>query len=680
MIAPVAKKIPEQLPGLGEPRIDPYYWMKNREDPRVIEHLREENAYTGEVLKDVKKLREKLYDEITGRIKKQDESVPFSDNGYYYYHRFREGYEYPLHCRKKGSLDAPEEIMLDVNRMARGHDYIHVTGLSVSGDNRYLAYGVDTLGRRKYTICIKDLFTGKVLSDHIPVTTGYAAWSAGNRIFFYTVKDENTLRPFRICRHRIGRDVNSDPVVYEESDETFHTHAYKTKSRNYIMIVSSGTLSDEYRFLDAGNPHGDFRIIQPRRKKLEYSPHHFGDAFYIVTNNKAKNFRLMKTPVHSPSMDNWTEVIPHRKNVLLRDIEIFSDYLVVSERKSGLTGLQIIRWDDGNSHHLDFGEEVYVAGISTNRETDTRFLRYSYSSLTTPNSILDYNMETREKTLRKQQEIIGDFRPDDYESRRIYATARDGRKVPVSMVYRKGMKLNGKNPLLLHAYGSYGITIEPYFSSVRLSLLDRGFIFAIAHVRGGQIYGRQWYEDGKLLNKKNTFHDFIDCSRFLIQENYTRPDRLVAMGGSAGGLLIGAVLNMRPDLYRGAIAAVPFVDVVTTMLDRSIPLTTSEYDEWGNPEDPRYYEYMLSYSPYDNVRKTEYPAILVTAGLHDSQVQYWEPAKWVAKLREMNRGKQPILLHTNMDAGHGGVSGRFRKYRETALEYAFILKLLGRTR
>jgi len=674
---PVAKKIPMELTAHGHTRIDDYYWLNQRDNPEVIAYLEAENAYTEAVLAHTKDLQEKLYNEIVDRIQKTDMSVPYRDNGYYYYTRYVEGGEYPIYCRKKGSLEAEEEILLDVNRMAEGHDYYHVAGFSISPDNRWMAYGVDTVSRRKYTIHFKDLTTGEILDEQIPTTSGRAAWANDNRTVFYTLKDETTLRPYRVIRHVLGTDVTEDDEVFVETDETFDTTVYKTKSKQYIMIASYQTLSTEYRFLDADHPQGSFRIIQPRERNLEYSVDHFGDKFYIVTNLDAKNFRLMETPVDQPTKENWKELLPHRADVLLEGIEIFKDFLVVEERREGLRQIRVIRWDDGSEHYLDFGEEAYAASVSVNPEFDTSLLRYSYSSLTTPPSVYDYNMETREKTLRKRQKVGGGFDPENYLVERLYAPAGDGTPVPISLVYRKGLQKNGDTPLLLYGYGSYGSSVDPRFNSAVLSLLDRGFVYAIAHIRGGSEMGRDWYEQGKLLHKKNTFTDFIDCAEFLIDQKYTNPGKLFARGGSAGGLLMGAVVNMRPDLWKGIIAHVPWVDVITTMLDPSIPLTTSEYDEWGDPNQKEYYDYMLSYSPYDNVEAKDYPAMLVTTGLHDSQVQYFEPAKWVAKLRALKTDDNPLIFHINMEAGHGGVSGRFRRFRETALEYAFILDQLG---
>jgi oligopeptidase B len=678
MEPPVAAKKPKALTIHGDTRIDNYYWLRERENPEVIAYLEAENAYREAVMKPEEALQEKLFNEMVGRIKQDDASVPYRENGYYYYTRYEEGREYPIYCRKKGSPDAEEEILADVNEMAAGYDYYQVGGLSVSPDNRYLAMGIDTLSRRKYTIRIKDLSTGEMLEDKIPLTTGGSAWASDSKTLFYTLKDDLTLRSKAIFRHTRGTDAALDVPVFEEEDETFSTEVYESKSKEYIIIASFSTLSTEFRFLPSDHPEGEFRIIQPRERGLEYSISHFGDYFYIITNLDATNFRLMRTPVSRTGKENWEEVIGHRKDVFLEGIEIFRKYLVVEERKEGLIRLRVIPWEGGAEHYIDMGEEVYTAAISVNPEFDTDVLRFSYTSLTTPNSTYDYNLSTREKKLMKQEEVVGsDFDPAHYEAKRIYAIADDGSKIPMSIVYRKGTALNGSNPTLLYGYGSYGITMDPRFSSARLSLLDRGFVYAIAHIRGSQVYGRPWYEDGKLLHKMNTFTDFNDCAEQLIKAGYTSPEHLYAMGGSAGGLLMGAVINLQPELYHGVVAAVPFVDVVTTMLDEDIPLTTGEYDEWGNPNEEVYYRYMLSYSPYDQVKAMEYPNLLVTTGLHDSQVQYWEPAKWVAKLREMKTDDHLLLLYCNMETGHGGASGRFEHLKETAMEYTFLLYLEG---
>jgi oligopeptidase B len=674
---PVAEKIKKELTANGQTRVDYYYWLRERQNPKVIDYLKAENEYLKTVMKSTEIFQEALYNEIVGRIKQTDMSVPYRSEGYYYYTRFEEGKEYPVYCRKKGNLEAAEEVLLNVNEMAEGQPYFQVAGFTVSSDNNLIAYGVDNVSRRLYTMHFKNLASAETFADEIPNTIGQAAWANDNKTVFYTLKDTTTLRPYKIMKHVLGTDISADKEVFVETDETFETMVYKSKSKKLLIIASESTLSTEYRYLDADKPDREFKVIQPRERDLEYHVEHFKDKFYIRTNYQAKNFRLMETPLEKTTKENWTEVIPHRGDILFEGFEIFDNFLVAEERKSGLTQLRVISWKDKEEHNLDFGEETYTASIGFNPEFKTDWLRYDYSSLTTPNSTYDYNMAIKEKKLLKQQEVLGGFNPDNYHAERLYAIASDGVKVPISLVYKKGIQKNGNNLLILYGYGSYGASIDPSFSSVRLSLLDRGFIYAIAHIRGGQEMGRAWYEDGKLLKKKNTFTDFIACAEHLIAEKYTRPEKLFAMGGSAGGLLMGAVVNMRPDLFRGVIAAVPFVDVITTMLDPSIPLTTSEYDEWGNPNNKEYYDYMLSYSPYDNIEAKAYPALFVTTGLHDSQVQYWEPAKWVAKLRALKADKNPLLLYTNMEAGHGGASGRFRRYRETAMEYAFIFDIVG---
>lgn len=691
MKPPVAEKVPHELKMHGDTRIDNYYWMrlsdeqKNAAEPdeqtrKVLDYLHAEDDYTNAVMKHTEPLQENLFEEITGRIRQNDESVPYPDNGYFYYTRYEEGREYPVYCRKQGSLEAEEEVLLNANDLATGHSFFSIGGMSVSPDNKILAFGVDTIGRRRYVVYFKNLETGDLLSDEIPNTTGSAAWANDNKTVFYTRKNRETLRAERILRHTLGMDALNDPEVYYEADEEFSTGVFRTKSGQYLMIYSDQTLSTEYRYLDADNPNGDFQVIQPRQENLEYSVDHFGNHFYIRTNaGGAKNFKMMRTPVNKTGMDHWETVIPYADSVYLTGFEIFKNFLVLSERINGLTQIRVVAWDGSTDYLIPFEEETYVARPSVNREFNTDVLRFSYSSLTTPTSVYDFNMDTRKRILMKQDEVVGGYDPSLYEARRLFATAADGTHVPISLVYKKGLERDGNNPALIYGYGSYGYPLDPYFSSVRLSLLDRGFVYAMAHIRGGGEMGRSWYEDGKLLKKMNTFTDFIACSEYLIDQKYTAPDKLFAQGGSAGGLLMGAVVNMRPDLYKGVIAAVPFVDVVTTMLDESIPLTTFEYDEWGNPNEKKYYDYMLSYSPYDQVKTQDYPNMLVTTGYWDSQVQYWEPAKWVAKLRDMKSDDNLLLLHINWDAGHGGASGRFRRYRETALEYAFMFDLLGIT-
>ncbi|UCC85396.1 MAG: S9 family peptidase [Gemmatimonadota bacterium] len=675
---PAAKVVPHELEMHGHVRIDNYYWLRERENPEVIAYLEAENAYTEAVMAHTEGLQEALFDEIVGRIKQTDLSVPYFRDGYYYYTRTEEGKDYPIYARKPGSLDAEEEILIDVNELAEGHGFTSVSFPAVSSDGNIIAFAHDTVGRRFYNIRFKNLGTGEYLEDEIPNVTSNITWANDNRTVFYGRQDPGTLRRYQIYRHVLGTDPANDELVYQEDDVEFSCYVRKTKTDEYIIIGSSQTLSNEYWYLDADDPDGDFKLFMAREPDHEYSIDHFGDHFYITTNYEAENSRLMRTPVHSTSKEHWEEVIAHREDVLLSGFDVFKDFMVVVERREGLLQIRIRPWaGEEDEYYLDFGEPAYSARPTSNPEIDTDVLRYRYSSLTTPSSVYDYNMKTREKTLLKQDEVLGGYDPVDYVSERLYAPARDGVRVPVSIVYRKGAEMDGDNPMLLNAYGSYGSSSDAGFSSTRLSLLDRGFVYAIAHVRGGMEMGRWWYEDGKLFNKKNTFTDFIDVGKFLIDEGYTSPEMMFAQGGSAGGLLMGAVYNMRPDLFKGIIARVPWVDVVTTMLDASIPLTTSEYDEWGDPNEEDYYWYMLSYSPYDQVESKDYTNMLVTTGLHDSQVQYFEPAKWVAKLRAMKTDDNRLLLKTNMEAGHGGASGRYQRYREIAFQYAFMLDLLG---
>ena len=675
--APVAKILPKQLKKHNQVRTDNYFWLNDRENPEVIDYLNQENAYYDAMTAHTKDFQKALFEEMKGRIKEDDQSVPYLYNGYYYITRYEKGQDYPIYSRKKGSLDAKEEILFDCNELAKGHTFFQLGGLSVSPDNRFASFGVDTVGRRIYTIQIKNLETNEVLSDVIENATGGSVWANDNHTLFYTRQDKVTLRANQIFKHKLGSNAYKDVLVYEEKDDTFNVSVGKEKSKKYIVIGAESTLTTEYRILNSDTPDAEFKVFQPRVRGLEYSISHFGDSFYILTNkDKATNFKLMKTPENATEKKHWKEVLAHREDVLIEDIEIFSNYLVVEERSNGLNHIRIMPWSGEGEYYLPFGSETYNAYTTTNVDFDTDILRYSYQSMATPSSVIDFNMKTKVKEIKKEQAVLGgQFDKNNYVEERVWATAKDGVKVPISLVYRKDLKKDGSNPLLQYAYGSYGVTMEPYFSTTRLSLLDRGFIYAIAHIRGGEDLGRQWYEDGKLLKKKNTFTDFIDCSQFLIQEKYTSPAHLYAEGGSAGGLLMGAVVNMAPELYHGVIAQVPFVDVITTMLDDSIPLTTGEYDEWGNPNNKKYYDYMLSYSPYDNVKEQVYPNLFVSTGLHDSQVQYWEPAKWVAKLRTHKKGNTNLYLHTNMDAGHGGASGRFEALKELAKEFAFLLDL-----
>ena len=685
---PKATKKPYEMTEHGNTRIDNYYWMRLTDDQKsakkydnqtteVVEYIEDENSYLESNLSHTKNFQNDLFEEIVGRIEKDDESVPYFDNGYFYYSRYESGKEYAIHCRKKGSLDGQEEILLDENILAAGFDYFAIGGRRVSPDNKWLAYGVDTLSRRIYEIHFKNLETGEVLETTIPNSSYGVAWANDNKTVFYTSKNEITLLGEKIWRHKMGSKSSNDKLIYFEKDDTFYTGVYRSKSGKFIIIYHQSTLVSDYQILNADSPDGSFKKFTKRGTEHEYSIDHYNDKFYIITNWKAKNNRLMETPDKRTSMSNWKEVISHRDDVHLLGMEIFKNHLVLNERKNGLRGLRVIHQKSGKDEYLDFGEETYTASISVNEEFDTNILRYSYTSMVTPRSTYDYNMDSGTFDLMKEQKVVGGYDKSLYHSERIYAIGRDGNKVPISMVYKKDMKKDAQQNLLLYAYGSYGSTRDPSFSSTRLSLLDRGFIYAIAHVRGGQIYGRQSYDDGKMLNKKNTFYDFIDAAKYLVEKKYTDSQHLFAEGGSAGGLLIGAVVNMEPELWKGAIAAVPFVDVITTMLDASIPLTSGEWDEWGNPKEKKYYDYMLSYSPYDQITDRNYPNLLVTSGFFDSQVQYWEPLKYVAKLRDNWQGENKLYLHMNMDAGHGGKSGRFRRYREVALEYAFMFDLAG---
>jgi len=674
---PIAKIIPHEIEKHKQIRVDNYYWLNDRENPEVIDYLNKENDYYEKSTAHTKVFQKELFEEMKARIKEDDQSVPYFYNGYYYITRFEKGQDYPIYSRKKESLDAPEEIMFNCNEMAQGHSYFNLTGISISEDNKWVSFGIDTVSRRQYTIQIKNLETNEILPLKIENTTGGATWASDNQTIFYSRKDEVTLRPDRIFKHKLGSNPDNDTIVYFEKDDTFNVSVYKSKSKKYLIITSESTLTSEYQILLSSTPDEKFKLFQKRTRELEYSISHYEDSFYIVTNkDDATNFKIMKTPEAKTSKEHWVDLIPHREDVLIEGIDIFKDYLVVSERFDGLNKIRIMPWNGTDEYYLPFELETYTAYTTTNIDFDTEILRYGYQSMAIPSSVIDFNMRTQEKTVLKEQEVLGGtFDKNNYIEERIWATATDGTKIPMSMVYRKGIQLNGENPFLLYAYGSYGMTMEPYFSTTRLSLLDRGFIYAIAHIRGGEDLGRQWYEDGKLLKKKNTFTDFIDCSKHVIAAKYTSTNHLYAEGGSAGGLLMGAIVNMNPELYNGVIAQVPFVDVVTTMLDETIPLTTGEYDEWGNPNKKKYYDYMLSYSPYDNVTAKEYPNMYISTGLHDSQVQYWEPAKWVAKLRVFKTNSNQLYLDTNMEAGHGGASGRFEALKEVAKEFSFLLDL-----
>ena len=675
MKAPQAPKKPEKLIKHKDIRIDNYYWLNQRDNPQVIKYLNDENAYFDSMTANYKKLEKSLFEEMKSRLKEEDESVPVYENGYYYQTKYLKGKEYALHIRRKNATGCSEEIIFDENKRAEGFAYYKMTGLEISPDNQFAVFGEDTVGRRKYELKIKDLQTGKLLPDLIKNTTGHAVWAADNKTLFYTRKDPDTLRAYRIYKHRLGENPENDTVVYEEKDEIYDVFVTKSKSNKYIYIASFSTLTTEYRYIDAASPDDEFVIFAPRKHGVEYNIFHRKNSFYILTNkDSATNFKLMKTSIDKTQMNNWKEVVAHRKDILLEDAEIFNDFIVLLERNQGLNQIRII--SDAEDYYVNFDEETYSLRFAYNPEMDSTKFRYIYQSMTTPSSVICFDTLKKEKKLLKEQEIAGgNFDKNNYTSTRLWIPARDGKKIPVSMVHRKNIVIDEKTPLLLYGYGSYGITIDPGFSATRLSLIDRGFIFAIAHIRGSEYLGRSWYENGKLLQKKNTFNDFVDVSRYLIKHKYTGKNHLYAMGGSAGGLLMGAVINQAPELYKAVVAAVPFVDVLTTMLDDSIPLTTGEYEEWGNPNEKQYYDYIKSYSPYDNISPKKYPNLLVTTGLHDSQVQYWEPAKWVAKLRELKTDQNLLLLYTDMKTGHGGNSGRYQSLTDIARDYAFLLAL-----
>jgi oligopeptidase B len=676
IIEPRAEKINKIITAHNHERIDEFYWLNERGNPKVIDYLNSENDYRNSYMEDYKGLENELFEEIKSRIKEDDSSVPYLDNGYYYYTRFEKGKQYPIYCRKKDNLKNDEEILIDVNKMSQGHEYFRIGGIDISPNNKIMAYSVDTISRRLYTVHFKNLETGEKNNHTISNTSGGVSWANDNMTLFYNQKNTKTLRTEKVMRHSFNQNQKDEEVYFEKDDE-FNLYSYKSKSGKYIIIVSGKTISDEIRFLNADEPYGDFKIFQKRVDGLEYSIDHLNNKWYVRTNiNDSKNFKLMVCDEDKTSSDNWKEFIKHRKNILLEGVEVFNDFFVITERENGQRRFNVISNKDGQSHYIDFEEEVFSAYSSVNSEINSNTFRYGYSSMTTPNSTIEYNLNKKTKAVLKEAEILGGtFDKNNYESMLVWADARDGKKVPISLVFRKDTYKKGKNPLLLYGYGSYGSTNSAGFSSVRLSLLDRGFVYAIAHIRGSQYLGREWYEDGKMFNKKNTFWDFIDSAKFLGNNSYVDRDQIFAMGGSAGGLLMGAIANMEPEVFKGIVAAVPFVDVVTTMLDETIPLTTFEFDEWGDPKDEDSYYYMLSYSPYDQVEEKNYPAIFITTGYHDSQVQYFEPAKWIARLRDKRTNNEPLLMYCNMDAGHGGASGRFEAYKETAMEYAFLISL-----
>ena len=675
---PVASVKPYVQTTHGHTRVDDYYWLRQRDNPEVIAYLNAENRHTDAVMRHTRGLQRRLFREMKGRIKENDLSVPERVDDYFYYTRTVEGAQYRVHCRKRGGLDAPEEILLDENELAAGKDYFRLGVFNVSPDHNLLAYSVDDAGDETYTIHVKDLRTGTLLPDRVPNTYYEVAWANDNQTLFYNTLDA-AKRPYRIYRHRLGTDATSDVLVHHEPDERFFVQIERTRSDRFLLLTLKSSITSEAWYLDADTPEGVFTVIQPRQQGMEYTVDHHGDDFYIVTNDNAVNFKLVKAPVAAPSKGNWVEVIPYRPTVKIDGVDAFKNHMAVYERDNGLPTLRIMDLSGGGEYGVDFPEPVYTYRAIGNPEFDTNTLRFTYASLVTPPSVFDYNVKTRTRELMKQDEVLGGYDPSQYVSERVFATASDGTQVPISLVYRRDFVKDGTRPALLDGYGSYGFARDPYFSSQRLSLLDRGFVFAIAHIRGGGDLGRPWYEDGKFLHKKNTFTDFIACAEYLIAEGYTSPDRLAITGGSAGGLLMGAVTNMRPDLFKAVVARVPFVDVINTMLDPTIPLTVIEYEEWGNPNDKAYYDYMLSYSPYDNVTAKAYPNLLITAGLNDPRVQYWEPAKWTAKLRSLKTDDNWLLLKTNMGAGHGGASGRYDALKETAFQYAFMLDVLGMT-
>lgn len=678
MNTPKAKKIAKELTIHNHTRTDNYYWLNDREDQEVLDYLNAENSYTDDKLKHTTEIQNELYEEIIGRLDKNEQSVPYLSDGYYYSQRYEEGKEYPIFGRKKGSLEAKEEVLIDQNELAQDQTYCGIGKLGICSSNKTLAYSVDFISRRLYTIYFENLETGEILEDEIPNTSGGFAWALDGKTIFYTQKDEQTLRSNKVFKHVLGTDTSEDVEIFCEKEDAFISSVYRSKSKDYIIIGSYSTVSTEFRVLKTNDPNGEFKLFEPRKRDHEYSIDHKNGKFFVVTNlGGAKNFKLMECDEESTNCENWKEVIAHRDDVLIESIEIFNNFLVIDERKAGLTQFRVMDQINKNEHVIDMGEESYMAYMSTNVDFDTNLFRFGFTSLKTPSTIFDYNLESKTKDIKKVQAIIGGHNPEEYTTKRVEAKAEDGTMIPMSIVYKNGTELNGKNPTLLYGYGSYGHVVDPSFSPARLSLLDRGFVFAIAHIRGGEDLGRHWYEDGKMLNKINTFTDFISCGEFLIKQNYTNSEKLCAMGGSAGGLLMGAIINLKPQIWKAAIAAVPFVDVVTTMLDDTIPLTTGEYDEWGNPNDEEYYKYILSYSPYDQIEAKDYPALLVTTGLHDSQVQYWEPAKWVAKLRALKTDDNNLLLKTNMETGHGGASGRYEYYKEVALDYAFLLDQVG---
>ena len=675
-IPPVAKIEPKVDTMFGDIRTDNYYWLRQRGDSAVLAYLTAENEYTEAITRDTKGLQESLYKDMLSRIKETDLTVPYQKDDYFYYSRTVEGKQYKIYCRKKGSLDAEEEILLDLNALAEGLDYLDLGAYKVSPDHRTLAYSLDDDGSEEYALYFKNLATGEISKEKIENTYYQVEWANDNKTVFYATLD-HIKRPDKLYRHRVGADPSGDALIFEEKDEAFNVEPRKTKDGKFLLVHIGSNVASEVYYLDADRPDGEFRLLKARQKETEYTVYHHGGYFYISTNDGAVNFKVMRVSDRNPARNAWKTAIPYADSVKIDGLEMFKDYMVVYERINGLKQIHVRGFKDETEYYIEFPEPVYTTYRDDNPEFDSEVLRFSYTSLVTPESVYDYNLKDKTRELRKQEEVLGGYDPQQYQSERIFAEASDGVMVPISIVYKKGMKKNGANPTWLYGYGSYGISSNPYFSSNRLPLLDHGFIYAIAHIRGGGDMGRQWYEDGKYIKKKNTFTDFIACAEHLITQEYTNSEKLIISGGSAGGLLIGAVVNMRPDLFRTAIAGVPFVDVVNTMLDPTIPLTVTEYEEWGNPNIEEYYFYMKSYSPYDNVEAKTYPNLLITAGLNDPRVQYWEPAKWAAKLRAMKTDDNLLILKTNMGAGHGGHSGRYDYLKDVAFYYAFALKTLG---
>lgn len=676
--APVADKKHHETEIHQHTRTDDYFWLRDdeRKDSAVLDYLNAENKHSDTVLAPLAELQQGLFEEMVARIKQEDQSVPYRKRGYWFKTQFDEGQEYPVYSRKLDNESADWEVFFDANMRAEGHEYYQLGELAISPDQQILAFSEDTVSRRQYKLQFKNLITGELYSDVIDDTES-VAWANDNKTLFYVKKHPTTLLPYQVYRHTLGTDESADELVYEEQDDTFYTDIHRSTSDDYLVISLGSTMTSEARILSADNPSGDFTVFLERERGHEYSLDHYNGTFYVRSNKQGKNFSLLATEqATNKNIETWKTVIPARADVLLEGYELFRDWLVVEERSKGLTFLRQINWHTSEAKMITFDDPTYTAWLGTNPDPDTDKLRYGYSSLTTPTATYQLNLDTQERSVLKQQSVLGEFNQADYASERLWVTAQDGTQVPVSLVYKKALfKQDKSNPLLQYAYGSYGSSSDPYFSSAQLSLLDRGFVYAIAHIRGGEELGRDWYEQGKLLNKWNTFTDFTDVTKSLINQGYANESKVYAMGGSAGGLLMGTIINTNPELYHGVVAAVPFVDVVTTMLDESIPLTTGEYDEWGNPNESTYYEYMLSYSPYDQVTKQAYPNLLVTTGLHDSQVQYWEPAKWVAKLRDLKTDNNLLLLHTDMETGHGGKSGRFQHYHDVAREYAFMIDL-----